>query len=124
MDTVGHRVYLQGVQKRHFPWVLIGILVVGWAAGSILGLILAALGLSIAYGISLRVHPRMRHGRCNGTGEHRGAVFTWVHRRCGRCQGGRIIRFGAGHWGAGHIQGEYTRTKAAQAQARDSNRWR
>ena len=126
MDTVGYRVYLQGVQKRHFPFVLTVILIVGWAAGNILGLILAALGLGIAYAVSLRMHPRMRHGRCNGSGEVRGSVFTWAHRRCpGKvCQGGRQIRWGARHFGAGHIQGEAARTIQAKTAAKDNNRWR
>ena len=115
------------MRKKQFPLILIGILVLGIAVAGLLGLILAALGLGIAYAFSLRVHPRMRHTGfrgCDGTGEHRGAVFTWVHRRCGRCQGGRIIRFGAGHWGAGHIQGEYTRAKAAKTAAKENDRWR
>ena len=112
------------MKKSQFPFILIGILIVGWAAGNIVGLILAALGLLITYGLSLRFHPRMRHGKCNGSGEHHSRLFPWTHRRCGGCQGGRIIRYGAGHWGAGHIQGEYTRSKAAREAAKENNRWR
>jgi hypothetical protein len=114
------------VSKRQFPWLLVGILVVGFAVGHVLGLVLAALGLAVAYGISLRLHPRMRHGRCKGSGEVRGSVFTWAHRKCPGtvCQGGRQIRWGAGHFGADHIQGEYTRAKAAKTAAREGNRWR
>ena len=114
------------MKKSNFPWILLGILVVGLAAGGIIGLILAMLGTGIAYGISLWIHPRMRHGRCKGTGEVRGSVFTWTHRKCPGtvCQGGRQIRWGAGHFGASHIQGEYTRAKAAKTAAKDGNRWR
>ena len=112
------------MSKPSFPWILAGILLFSLLAFHLLGLILAVLGTSIAYGISLWIHPRMRHGRCKGTGEHRGAVFTWVHRKCPGCQGGRIIRYGAGHFGAGHIQSEYAKGKAARAAAKDGNRWR
>jgi hypothetical protein len=114
------------VKKTSFPWILIGILIVGFAVAGILGLIVAALGLGIAYISSLRLHPRMRHGRCNGTGEVRGSVFTWAHRRCpGRvCQGGRQIRWGAGLWGADHIRGERARVVQAKTAAREGNRWR
>jgi len=114
------------MQKRQFPFILVGILVAGFAVGHVLGLVLAALGLGIAYGISLRIHPRMRHGRCGGTGEVKGSIFVWTHRKCPGtvCQGGRQIRWGAGHFGAGHIQGEYTRAKAAKTAAKENNRWR
>jgi hypothetical protein len=114
------------VKKANFPWILIGILVLGFAVGNVLGLALAALGLIIAYGISLWIHPRMRHGRCKGTGEVRGAVFTWTHRKCpGKvCQSGRQIRWGARHWGAGHIQREAARAMQAKSAAKANNRWR
>ena len=112
------------MSKPSFPWILAGILFVSFAAFGVLGLIVAGIGTGGAYLISLRVHPRMRHGRCKGTGEHRGAIFTWVHRKCPGCQGGRIIRYGAGHFGAGHIQSEYAKGKAARAAAKDGHRWR
>ncbi len=100
------------------------ILIFSLVVWHLVGVILAALGLFITYFASLRFHPRIRHGRCNGTGEHRGSVFTWTHRRCGRCNGGRLIRWGAGQFGAGHIQAEADRSKRARAAARDENRWR
>jgi hypothetical protein len=115
------------VRKAHFPWILAGILLVGYAGWHLVGLIIAAVGLLIAYLLSLRVHPRMRHTGfrgCGGSGEHRGAIFTWTHRRCPGCQGGRIIRWGAGQFGAGHIQAEASRSKRAREAARDQNRWR
>ena len=112
------------MSKARFPWVLAGILFVSFAAFRLAGLVVAAAGCAVAYGTSLRLHPRMRHGRCNGTGEHRGAVFTWVHRKCPGCQGGRIIRYGAGHFGAGPIQSEYAKAKAARAKAKAEHRWR
>jgi hypothetical protein len=112
------------VRKTQFPWVLIGILAFGFAAGRILGLVLAATGLLIAYLASLRLHPRTRHGRCNGSGEHHGAVFTWVHRKCPGCNGGRVVRWGAARFGAGHIQAEASRARQARTAARDGNRWR
>lgn len=112
------------MSKARFPWILAGILILSYAAFHLAGLALAGLGCAAAYRISLRQHPRMRHGRCGGTGEHRGAVFTWVHRKCPGCQGGRIIRYGAGHFGAAHIQAEYAKGKAARAKAKAEHRWR
>jgi len=118
--------YRAMVRKTQFPWLLIGILVISFAAFHILGLILAVLGLGVAYFSSLRLHPRMRHGRCKGTGEVRGAVFTWTHRKCpGKvCQGGRQIRWGAGLWGAEHVRSERARTVQAKVTAKEGNRWR
>ena len=114
------------MRKPHFPFILIGILILGFAVGNVLGLILASLGLGVAYLASLRLHPRMRHGRCNGSGEVRGSVFTWTHRKCPGtvCQGGRQIRWGAGLWGADHIKAERARAREARAAAKQSNRWR
>ena len=114
------------MSKPSFPWILAGILLFSLLAFHLLGLIVAGLGCGIAYGISIRLHPRMRHGRCKGTGEVRGSVFTWTHRKCPGtvCQGGRQIRWGARHFGAGHIQGEATRAIQAKTAAKDGNRWR
>ncbi len=114
------------MKKAHFPWILVAILIVGFAVGHALGLILAAVGLFIAYLTSLRLHPRMRHGRCKGSGEVKGSVFVWTHRKCpGKvCQGGRQIRWGAGLWGAGHIRSERTRVVQSKTAAKEGNRWR
>ena len=117
---------VRGVKKSSFPWILVGILVVGLAAGGVVGLALAGFGCGVAYAISLRSHPRMRHGRCKGTGEVRGSVFTWTHRKCpGKvCQGGRQIRWGAGLWGAEHIRSERARVVQGKTAAKEGNRWR
>jgi len=114
------------MRKPHFPWIIAGVLVVGYAGWHLLGLVVAALGLFIAYLASLRLHPRMRHGKCKGTGEVRGSVFTWTHRKCPGtvCQGGRQIRWGAGLWGAEHIRSERARAREAKTAAKDGNRWR
>jgi hypothetical protein len=112
------------VRKSSFPWAIIIILVVAYAAGHALGLVLAALGLLVVYISSLRLHPRMRHRACRGTGEHHSALFPWTHRKCGGCQGGRIIRWGAGRWGAGHIRGEHVSTREARDAARSNREWR
>jgi hypothetical protein len=112
------------VKKTSFPWVLIGILVVGFAVGHVLGLILAVLGMAVVYLSSVRLNPRVRHGRCNGTGEHRSWLFPWVFRKCGRCASGRIIRFGARQWGSAAVKAEAARTNAALKAAREGDRWR
>lgn len=112
------------MRKTQFPWAIIIILVVGYALGHALGLILAGLGLGIIYFSSLRFHPRMRHRACRGTGEHHSALFPWTHRKCGGCQGGRIIRLGAGRIGTGHIRNEHAQAKADRAAAREDHTWR
>ena len=112
------------MSKTRFPWILAGILFVSYAAAGAAGLALAGAGCGAAYGVSLWLHPRVRHGRCNGTGEVRGSVFTWTFRKCPRCQSGRVVRYGAGHWGAGHIRSEYAKAGTARAKARAEHRWR
>jgi hypothetical protein len=115
------------VRKSSFPWVLLIILVVAYAGGHLTGLLLAALGLFIAYFASLRLHPRIRHTgfrSCNGSGERHGAVFTWTFHRCPRCNGGRLIRRGAAAWGAQHIRHEHASTKSARKTAKKNHAWR
>ena len=114
------------MSKPQFPWILVGILFVSFAAFHLVGLIVAGLVCGVAYVTSLRLHPRMRHGRCKGTGEVKGSVFTWTHQRCpGKvCQGGRQIRWGAGLWGAEHVRSERARVVQAKAAAKEGNRWR
>ena len=115
------------MRKEQFPWTLIVILVLGYLVAHLLGLILAALGLFIAYLASIRLHPRVRHTgwrSCNGSGEKRGSIFTWSFHKCQNCNGGRLIRWGAGHFGPGHIQGEYRRNLEARRKARQNSRWR
>jgi len=112
------------MRKSHFPWAIVIILVIGYAGWHVLGLVLAATGLFIAYLASLRLHPRIRHTgfrSCHGSGERRGAIFTWTFRKCPGCNGGRLIRRGAGAWGAGHIREEYASTKAGRAAAKASH---
>ena len=112
------------MQKRRYPLVLPVILIAGYAYASTVGVVLAALGLFVIYLASLRVHPRMRHWRCKGTGEHHGSVFVWTHHKCSGCQGGRIVRRGAAIWGAGHVRREYARSRAARTAARKNGAWR
>ena len=112
------------VPKRRFPLILAVILIAGYAYASTVGLTLAAFGVAVIYVLSLWINPRMGHGRCNGTGLRRGRVFTWTHHKCPRCQGGRIIRRGAGIWGAQHVRREHRSTKEARARARSEHAWR
>lgn len=111
------------MQRRHYPWILITIVLAAFASGILTGVLVSVI-LIVIYLLSLRVHPRTRHGRCNGTGEHRGVVFTWVHRKCPGCYSGRIIRWGAGRWGSGHIKREYKIAGQARRAARTAHRWR
>ena len=112
------------MSKARFPWVLGGILLLSFAVFHVAGLVLAVAGAAGAYVVSLRLHPRTRHWRCGGTGESRGAVFTWVHRRCGGCSSGRVVRWGARQWGSGPVRAEGARVRRARAAARQGHSWR
>ena len=115
------------MKKTAFPWAIAVILIVAWAGWHLVGLVLAGLGLGVVYLSSIRFHPRIRHTGwrgCGGSGEHRSALFPWTFRKCPGCNGGRLIRLGAGHMGADHIKAEYERTKQARKQARDGHVWR
>jgi hypothetical protein len=124
LDATASGFYRQIVSKSQFPWAIVVILALATIVFHLLGLVIAAIGLFIAYFASLWLHPRTRHGRCKGTGEVRGSVFTWTHRKCPGCQSGRVVRWGAGHMGADHIQGEYKRTKTTRQLAKENHRWR
>jgi hypothetical protein len=127
MDALSFQGYFQCVRKRHFAVVAAFVLLFGWGAGRVLGLVLAALGLFAAFWLSVILHPRTRHtgfGSCGGTGEHRGVIFGWGHRRCGGCDGGRMIRQGAGMLGTGPVREEYARRRQARRAARDRHAWR
>jgi hypothetical protein len=88
--------------------VVLAVALFGNHAAGIIGLGILGAG----YWLSLKVHPRTRHGRCGGTGEHRGAI------------GGRMIRAGAGTFGTGPVRDEYTRRRQARRAARDRGAWR
>jgi hypothetical protein len=119
--------YRPAMRKGQFPWALIVILVLGYLAFNVVGLVLAALGLFVAYFVSVRLHPRVRHTgwrSCNGSGEKRGSIFTWSFHKCPGCNGGRLVRWGAGQFGPDHIQREYRRNLEARRRAKQDSRWR
>ena len=127
MASSGYAPYRPVMTKGQFTLVTGLILLVAWARWHAAGLILGGLGVFAAYYISLRVHPRTRHTGwrgCGGTGEHKGVVFGWGHRKCPGCQSGRLVRRGAGQWGAPRVQQEYRKGKAARKKAKQENRWR
>jgi hypothetical protein len=114
------------MRKGTFVLIIVVVLAVAVFGNHVLG-ILALLILGGAYWVSLIVHPRTRHTgfrSCGGTGEHRGAIFGWVHRKCPGCDGGRMIRAGAGTLGTGPVRDEYTRRRQARRAARDRHAWR
>ena len=112
------------MRKKRYPWVIIVSLVIAYAGWHLPGFLLLGLAWIVVYLSSLRFHPRMRHRACGGTGEHHSRLFPWTHRKCGGCQGGRIIRWGAGQWGAGHIQHEHREGRESRAAAKENNVWR
>ena len=114
------------MKKGTFAVTIAVVLAVAVFGNHVLG-ILALLILGGAYWVSLIVHPRTRHTGfrgCGGTGEHRGAIFGWVHRKCPGCDGGRMIRLGAGQFGSAPVRGEYARRREARRSARSGGTWR
>lgn len=108
--------------RRAFPLWFAGLFVVAILGHSlIIGAIWAVLG--VGYVISLVIHGRSRCLHCNGTGELRGSVFTWAHRRCPRCQGGRIIRWGAGSVGLPHVRQQAQTARQARQNTTTRQRW-
>lgn len=115
------------MRKSQYPVAIAIIAIFAFAVFHVVGLVLAALGLTVVYLVSLRTHPRTKHTgfrSCNGTGEHRHPLFPWTFHKCPRCNGGRLIRWGAGQWGADHIRSEHQSTKAAREFAKRNSRWR
>jgi hypothetical protein len=111
--------------KNRWAWYAIVALgwLFGWVAGRALGVLVASAILFVPYLISLWLHPRTRHSACKGTGERRGGIFGWTHRRCPDCQSGRIIRFGAGYMGSPSIRSQAQRNRQAAASTKNRERW-
>lgn len=112
------------MRKSSFPWVLAVILLIAFADWGVTGLILASLAAAGVYGASIRLHPRIRHAKCGGTGEHKSPLFPWRFRKCGGCQSGRLISWGAGQFGAPYIRAEYRAGRDARRVARKNRTWR
>jgi hypothetical protein len=113
------------VRRQHLPVGIIVVLAAGFAAASAVGLILAGLGLIVLYLVSIRLHPRMLHRRCAGSGRTHDWIFPWVYHRCRGCGGsGRMIRYGSARWGLPHIRQEADSVAKARAAARSGHIWR
>jgi hypothetical protein len=113
--------------KGTFAGAAIIVFFFATVARGIEGFFAAALIVGVPYLISVWVHPRTRHTGwrgCNGTGEHRGSVFKWSHRRCPGCDGGRLVRAGAGYFGSERMRNEYHTRKEARKNAKKERRWR
>ena len=103
------------------------VLLVATAAGHLLGFLLGLLIVGVPYAISIRLHPRTRHlgwRSCKGSGEHRGAILKWGHRRCPKCDGGRLVRAGNTVFGSPRMRREYWGRKEARKTAKKEHRWR
>lgn len=115
------------MSKRSFAVAVVVTLLVAWSGWHAGGVTVAGLVLFGAYWLSVRIHPRTRHTgwrSCDGTGEHKGTIFGWGHRKCPGCDGGRIVRWGAGHFGSEHARNEYTTRRVARQIARSRGTWR
>jgi hypothetical protein len=113
------------MSKRSAFWWAIGAEVLAIAARGLEGFLVVTLAIGAMYLVSVILHPRQRHGRCNGSGEVHSRLFPWVFHRCPGCAGsGRIIRFGAGMFGQAHAQREREdRARTVAARKRD-RAWR
>jgi hypothetical protein len=111
--------------KNKWAWYAIVALgwFFGWVVGRALGVLAASAIMFVPYFISLWLHPRARHSVCNGTGERRGGIFGWTHRRCPDCQSGRIIRVGAAYMGPANIRNQARRNRQAAASTKSRERW-
>jgi hypothetical protein len=113
------------MSSRDFVVLRIVVLVLGYALGNIVGLVLAAAGLFAVYLISVRLNPRIPHGRCGGTGRRAGWMHTWTHHRDSDCNGsGRVYRPGARWFGMPAIRNEVAAQRMARANARANRAWR
>jgi hypothetical protein len=105
--------------------MIIVVLITSFALGGALWLILAGVGLLVLYVLSIRLHPRMLHPRCGGSGRTHDWLFPWVYHRCQGCGGnGRMIRYGAARWGQPHIRQEADTVAKARAATRSQGSWR
>ena len=81
------------------PWVVAIALLFVAATWGVWPAVLLLVGGFLA---SLHLHPYTRCEACNGTGRHRGSVFTYGFRPCHMCSGvGRKQRWLAGRQGLG-----------------------
>ena len=113
------------MRRPRVPWAIIVVLIVSYAFGNVLGLVLAGLGLVVVYLASIRLHPRFLHPKCGGSGRTHDWLFPWVYHRCEGCGGnGRMIRYGAARWGQPHIRQEADSVAKARAAAKAAGRWR
>jgi hypothetical protein len=63
---------------------------------TVLFLLTALTVLTLAYRISLRLHPYTDCPRCKGARTHQGSLFGYACRACRACDGtGRKLRLGA-----------------------------
>jgi len=98
--------------------------IIGIAGAQVIGGIVVTVGIGAIWWWSSRMHPRMRHRACKGTGEVRSWLLPWVFHRCPNCTSGRVVRWGAGHFGAQYAQAEYRKAKATRAAAKENHRSR
>jgi hypothetical protein len=105
--------------------VIIIVLAASFALGSALGLVLAGAGLIAVYLVNVRLHPRILHPKCGGSGRTHDWLFPWVYHRCKGCGGsGRMIRYGAARWGMPHIRQEADQVTKSRAASRSGGTWR
>lgn len=66
-----------------------------------MGILILIIIVAVAgYFVSLRIHPLAKCRLCNGTGRHRGNVYSYAQRRCRKCGGsGRRDRLGKRFFG-------------------------
>ena len=108
--------------RRSFPFIFAALFIVAVISRSLPLFAIWAVIL-VGYVISLRIHPRVRHTACNGSGERRGFFFRYKFRRCSGCASGRQVSWGTGHLGTARLRGEYQDGRQAQRNTRFWQRW-
>lgn len=108
--------------RRLFPLWFFGLLAAA-LIGRSMALFVLWLILAAGYAVSLVLHPRARCTHCAGTGELKGRIYGWAHRRCPRCQGGRIVRRGATAIGLPHVRQQARQIRQARENTTTRQRW-
>jgi hypothetical protein len=110
--------YHLSMNKRSFFVTLVVAELIGYGSRGLAGAVVVGVIAFAGYAVSVRLHPRVRHRGCNGTGEIKGRIFGWTFRRCPNCDGGRMLRAGNAVAGSSRYAGLYRARRAARARAR------
>jgi len=109
---------------RRWWFIVVVILAVAGIAGHAIAPFAALAVIGVVYVAWCRLFPHTRHRACGGTGRRGSRLFPWAYHRCGGCQNGREIRWGARVAGTPAIREQHERESADRDLARSRNAWR